>query len=205
VSRRPAREPVAPAPGIDPSPDELRGVSRGLSVTATVLLVGLVLAGLTQLGGVVAPAWAQDRLSSYRKLWPEGWSFFTGLADRDVVMAYAVGPAGVSSTPLTRRESWTDRSAGLDRSGDARGLELLQLAGEIPDAFWHGCDRAEPSGCVTSAAIEHPFRLPNGAHQAGLCGPTAIADTRPMPATGGDLPAAPWRVVKIAIVDLACG
>ena len=188
----------------DSSSDEWRAASRGLVVTATMLLVGLMLAGLTQLVSVVDPEWARERLASYRLLWPEGWSFFVGLADKQVITAYPVGLTGVAPAPVTQRESWTDRTAGLDRSGDARFAELFQLAGQVPDQYWHDCGRVDPSGCVTRSEIEHPFRLPNGSHKAGLCGLTAFADIRPFPMTGGHAPAVPQSVNKIAIVDLAC-
>lgn len=190
--------------GVDPDLEGRRAAARGLAVTATVLLVGLVLAGLAQLGSTVAPGLAGDRLASYQGLWPQGWSFFTGLADKDVIMAYPVGSDGVSSTALTQRKSWTDRAAGLDRAGEAGNFELYQLAGRIPDQYWHDCDRVEPSGCVTRSAIDHPFRVPRGSLKVGPCGLIAIADTRPVTVTGGELPADPRRIDKIAVVDLAC-
>ncbi|QUQ68993.1 hypothetical protein [Kutzneria sp. CA-103260] len=196
--------PTVPAATTDPSSDEWRAASRGLVVTATMMLVGLLLAGVTQLAGVVDPEGARARLVSYRMLWPEGWSFFVGLADKQVIMAYPVGPAGVAPNPLTQRMSWTDQLAGLDRSGDVRLAELFQLAVQVPDQYWHECGRADPSGCASRSVIEHPFRLPNGSHRAGLCGLTAFAGTHPVPMTGGDPPAARRRVDKIAIVDLAC-
>ncbi|WP_198047251.1 hypothetical protein [Kutzneria sp. 744] len=165
--------------------------------------MSLVFACLAQLAVAVSDR-AQGPLDSYRVFWPEHWAFFTGLAGKDVLMAYRLAGDGTPLTPFTQREAWTDRLMGLDRIGDSQALETWQLANRIPDRFWADCGAPAPDRCVTKYSAEHPFRLSGQPRAAPLCGVLAIADTRPVPAVGDRMPAAPRRIYKIAIIDVEC-
>ncbi len=148
------------------------------------------------------PGTAVRKLDAYRVLWPQRWTFFTGLG-RDVVVAYRVGDDGLL-TRAHERVRWTDEVGGLGRAGESRLVEVRRVAFEVPDRYWQRCGQLVDGRCQFQPDFAHPYRVENPLPGAGLCGRVAVAVERVTPPTVGHLPAPPRHVYRIAVVELRC-
>lgn len=177
---------------------------RGFTFTVTVLLASLVTAYLAHLAAPSAPAWLRGRLDSYSTLWPQGWSFFTGLGTNDVVVAYRVGPSDTLAVPADERDQWSFQRWGFDRSGDTSAVELGQLAITIPQQYWQGCAASDPGKCRVQRASGHYLTIANRSSNPGLCGLIAIAVEHPAELSSGTPPRKPATIYRVALVNLTC-
>jgi len=81
----------------------------------TALLASLLISVVAQF----APTVLTGLHAAYRSIWPQGWTFFTGLSTRVSAVGYTLTGDGRQLTPITQRRSLADRSWGLSRTGEA--------------------------------------------------------------------------------------
>jgi hypothetical protein len=132
-------------------------------------------------------------LDTYGILWPQSWAFFTGLADKDALVAYRVGADGTVTSPIDQRAS----QGGLNRSADALALAIRQLAGTIPQRYWHSCPSVA-SVCQVIIAEAREFTLRDRWPVLSICGRLAVAAQRSAPP--GRQAGREW----VAVVRLTC-
>ncbi|MFI9383699.1 SdpA family antimicrobial peptide system protein [Kutzneria sp. NPDC052558] len=174
---------------------------RSFATTITLLVVSLVLACLTQLSG---NAGLEQRSGAYTALWPQGWSFFTGLGSKDELSAYRVDPTDHRLVPQLQRLTWSDRQWGLERSAESQSWELGDLARQIPQAAWHPCTAATVADCFPLIAKPNPATVTNRSAAPALCGRTVITIEHPSFPVGADLPSAPSHIYAVTEVNLTC-
>jgi Sporulation delaying protein SdpA len=172
---------------------------RGFLLTISLLLSSLAVSCMAQWGGLL-----HGQLGVYGILWPQAWSFFTGLSNKDVPVAYSVGVAGVLGSPEDQRAAWSDRGWGLSQSGDSQSLEISQVASQIPDRYWQPCAAGVPAQCHLPPTSAGYFSMKNQSSTRDLCGVTAIFAERPASVTPGALPGHPWTVYRVTVVNLLC-
>jgi sporulation delaying protein SdpA len=131
---------------------------RGFATTLTMLLTMLVFAlGLYASHGALGA-----KLGGYRAVWPQGWSFFTGLDSRDELVAYRLDDAG-QAVPLGQRRAAGAWSWGLDRTADLQFVQLNELAHDVPGNYWRSCSDEGRDACLladggSSYAVTEPDR-----------------------------------------------
>lgn len=179
------------------SDDEVTAVrtAGGFVFTAVLLLVAFTASWFAQFGVGLPPGAGHRRADAYRVIWPQEWSFFTGL-NRNAVTGYRVRGAEWESLPGNR--SWDGAMWGVSRVGDAETNEVRQVARLVPDRYWTSCDRELAVRCDGAVGTEEVFRLSNPAPSPLVCGRMVVAVERAMP--DGHR-----RAYLIAVVDVTCG
>ncbi|MYW90810.1 hypothetical protein G3I59_09365 [Amycolatopsis rubida] len=176
---------------------------------ATTLLLTLVFTSLSGAVSGSSTGWLSERLHSYSLLWPQGWSFFTGLSRDDVFVGYKViddttKPNAIGFVEQSRAK-FTDRLGGLDRSGDTQQYELTQLASLVPEQYWQGCHAQTPSSCQPAFDAGRYVRMKNFSKNRTWCGKIAVSAASPARVTLSTLRGIPRVIDRIALVDLQCG
>jgi hypothetical protein len=164
--------------------------TRGFVFAAVVLLAGFALAWLAQSG---IPG-----LGGFATVWPQRWTFFTGL-DRTSVVAYRQAEAREPLSPLEELGP-----NNLDRSAEVRFAEMKQIALKVPDAHWQACARQYPADCGLDLDADNVLRMKNESPGSHLCGRIALAVERTEQPPPGALPISPTRARRVALVDLEC-
>jgi Sporulation delaying protein SdpA len=177
---------------------EMARTSNGFAVTATLLFTSVVMSCLAQFGAGRMSVELQNRLGTYRVLWPQKWPFFTDL-DEDVLVAYRVA---FDSNRLTGPGD--AEFPGVGRAGDARMNEVRRLALRIPDRYWQACGEMGLDECRIQTARSVSYRVANPSGHPQLCGTFAITVERVARPGPNRLPAGPWHVHRIAVVDVRC-
>ena len=175
---------------------------RGFVITLTALLTTLVLAWWSEWGTSWAPAPVRGRLDDVGLLWPQGWGFFTGLADAEVIHVYDMRPDGELRV-VSLRAHWWARLWGLDRSGDTLSDEIWRVTTRIPQDYWRTCDTAAPSECIRLGSPRSD-NLPNLVSEPFLCGPKVIVVAQRAGSMGFDSPDRSPPVYRFALVNLTC-
>jgi hypothetical protein len=181
--------------------DEGERSRRSFTTTLTVLVVSLLIACVTQMGGNVA---LERRSGAYTAIWPQGWAFFTGLGSKDVLVAYRTNAAGDQLVPESPRENWSDRAWGMDRGREPATWEISDLARQIPQDDWSPCTAATTADCRFLLTRPAAHTLTNWSTSPTLCGLTVITVEHPNFPVGATLPAAPHHVFAVAKVNLTC-
>ncbi|HEX5405981.1 MAG TPA: hypothetical protein VFX16_27210 [Pseudonocardiaceae bacterium] len=164
---------------------------------ATLLLVSLALAGVFQF---VLPGGLSRTADPYRVVWPQSWSFYTGLANTNWLTAYRLAAGGRLATPVDP----SDRSSGLDRTADTRSVALEMMATTVPQRFWQSCGTTVPTRCDVRSDAAHEFPVAKYWPTLDFCGVAAISVQRPTPVAGRSLPARPRMAYQVAVVRLPC-
>ncbi|MFD4637346.1 hypothetical protein ACFWN2_08535 [Lentzea sp. NPDC058436] len=168
-----------------------RTSARGLALTALVLTIGFTLGWLAQLG---IPG-----LHGFSVMWPQRWSFFTGLYKNEVV-AYRFVDAGRALAPLDEI-GWN----GLGRAAETRNGEAWQFARRVPDDHWQSCTRLVPVDCGFDLDGSDVFPMVAGFPGSHLCGRLAFSLEKTEVPSAAQLPSAARTVFRVALVDLDCG
>ncbi|HEX5402814.1 MAG TPA: hypothetical protein VFX16_11010 [Pseudonocardiaceae bacterium] len=163
---------------------------HGFVMTMTALLAGLLISTVAQFAPVVQPALH----AAARALWPQGWTFFTGLSTRTFTVGYTLASDGRELTPITQRRSLADRSLGLSRSGDADAFDIAQIAGAVPAAYWQTCAAPEPVDCGPDLDLARAYQVVGVATPPALCGLIVVAKQS----------ARRERALGMAVVDVTC-
>jgi hypothetical protein len=163
---------------------------RGFTITMTALLAGLVISVVAQFTPSVLPGLH----AAYRSIWPQGWTFFTGLATRVSVVGYTITGDGRELTPITQRRSLADRSLGLSRTGEAAAFDIGQIAQAVPSAYWQTCATSNPGACGAHLGLARAYTVSSAAGLRSVCGRIAVATETEEPR----------RVLRMAIVDVTC-
>ncbi len=174
---------------------------RSFATTLTLLVVTLVIACVTQLGG--NPDLTRQS-GAYGVLWPQGWAFFTGVGTKDQLSAYRIDPDNGELVALTQRVSWSDRQWGLERSGEPQAWEISDLAKQVPQDDWSPCAATTAAACLAAAPKPTPPTLTNWSAAPTLCGPTVIAIEHPSYPVGASLPSSPRHIYAATEVNLTC-
>lgn len=175
---------------------------RWFGLVFSLLMTSLAISCITMFNGNSDPAPAG--LDAYRTIWPQGWSFFTDLAGDDRLVAYRVGVGSVLTQPEDQRTSWTTWHSGLSRDADEADLEIDKISTAIPNQYWQVCKLRTAGSCQVDSDPAHTLVLPNPVAAPTLCGLEAIAVERPASLKTHALPAYPWSLYRVAVVDLTC-
>ena len=169
--------------------------------TLTVLVASLALACVTQMSGNVE---LERRSGAYTAIWPQGWTFFTGLGTKDVLVAYRTDTAGDQLIPESQREDWSDRAWGTERASEPATWEISDIARQIPQEDWRLCNAGTAADCRFLLPGLASHTLTNWSSSPTLCGLTVITIEHPNFPVGATLPPSPRHVSAVAKVNLAC-
>jgi hypothetical protein len=174
---------------------------RSFTTTLTLLVVSLLIACATQMGGNVE---LERRSGAYAAIWPQGWIFFTGLGAKDVLVAYRTDVSGDQLLPESQHEDWSDRAWGMERASEPATWEISDLARQVPQEDWRPCAAATAADCRFLLAGPASHTLTNWSSSPTLCGLTVITIEHPNSPVGATLPPSPRHVSAVAKVNLTC-
>jgi hypothetical protein len=166
-------------------------------ITATALLVAFAAAFFGYVQQDSSQREMRAVLVAYQVMWPQGWSFFTGL-ERDVLVVYRF------TRSETEPETAPGRLGGLSRIGEARIDQTRWLARRVPERFWQVCDPTPAPQCARRLDRTLVFGVANPVRGPLLCGLVAIAAERPPAHRWFELPEWPRQARRVAIVDVRC-
>jgi hypothetical protein len=173
-------------------------------LTLAILFTTLLTACLAQWDALSGVGWLNSRAQGYETVWPQQWSFFTGLDKNQLVDAYDITPDGTLGTSQNQRTGWSDYAWGLNRAGGTELLWVAQLAQSIPQEYWQQCGNVVPSACRVERGPRYVFMSSDQPPVPGLCGLTAVAVELPGASAVGQLPRNPRTVFRVAVVNLPC-
>jgi hypothetical protein len=156
----------------------------------TALLASLLISVVAQF----APAVLPGLHAAYRSIWPQGWTFFTGLSTRVSAVGYTLTGDGRQLTPITQRRSLADRSWGLSRAGEAGAFDIEQIARAVPGDHWQTCVAPSPGDCGVQLDLARPYDVRSASGLQAVCGRIVVATES----------ANPGRVLRLAVVDVTC-
>ena len=170
--------------------------ARGFVLTATALLVTLIVTSGAQLPPNLAPGWLHRQHDTYQAIWPQGWSYFAtpdGVTTTGVYRPSADNRRyTVATPPLTS----ADNLWGLSRRGSARFVDVVSVENRIPAANWRPCVASTVEGCAGPLSSAPAVTVDNHLAWPPLCGRFVLTHER-----GGN----PGRqIVAVARVELTC-
>jgi len=99
--------------------------ARGFVLTATALLVALIVTAGAQLPSSLAPGWLHRQHDTYQAIWPQRWSYFATPDGVTTTGVYRPGAGNgryaVATSPLTS----ADNRWGLSQIGRASCRERV--------------------------------------------------------------------------------
>jgi hypothetical protein len=176
---------------------------RSFTLTLTTMLAMLVVGCLVEWGAFSSHHSTRHGAKGYAAIWPQGWSFFTGLDKNQMIDAYTIAPNGTLGAAENQRSGWSDQDWGLNRTRDSVSAQFVRLAQQIPQQYWQQCGDAVPSSCHVRLAASDEFAV-RGGSVPGLCGLDAVSVDLPGTSKTGYLPTSPRTVYRVAVVNLAC-
>jgi hypothetical protein len=170
--------------------------ARGFVLTATALLVTLIVTSGAQLPSDLAPGWLHRQHDTYQAIWPQGWSYF---ATPDGVTTTGVYRAGagnrrypVATQPLTAAENL----GGLSRRGSAQFVNVVSVERRIPATEWRPCAASTVEDCAGPLSSAPTVTIDNHLAWPPLCGAFVVTHER----AGNSV----RRIVAVARVELTC-
>jgi hypothetical protein len=174
-----------------------------MGFTAGLLGVAFVLSLVNLLPTGLGESWRSSQSNVYTAFWPQGWSFFAEQPIGGVLVAYRLTPSGHLGEMVTHTLGSAENSAGLDRGGYTRLLEIQLVAAGLSAATWHDCAGTSPELCL-AAAPESRQTVANKALAPTLCGPTALAMALARPAAGRSDEDTGPPISRMAAVNVSC-
>jgi hypothetical protein len=168
------------------------------------MLAMLVVGCLVEWGTFSSHHALHSGAEGYAAIWPQGWSFFTGLDKNQIIDAYTIAPNGTLDAAENQRSGWSDQAWGLNRTRDSASAQIVRLAQRIPQQYWQQCGGAVPISCHVRVAASDEFAVREASPVPGLCGLNAVSVDLPGTSESGSLPRSPRTVYRVAVVNLAC-
>lgn len=178
--------------------DSTEQSARSFHLTATILIV----AGLSTLAAQVLLPGVSGVRSTYKALWPQGWSFFSDAPSSEVTTAYQVGQDG-RLTQLTFRQAERKNLWGLRRGVYSQLAEIQVLRDRVPAAEWSSCG-GSAAGCDRTIRSLTPYEVPNSSRHPTLCHSVVVVTTPPHEAVISADPAAFGAGTRLAVLNVAC-
>jgi hypothetical protein len=173
--------------------------SKGFALTFAGLGTFMAMTLWAKLPAAVATHWVEEHSQTFHTVWPQNWSFFSNFADAAVTTTYRVRSDGtVTSSTAELTMSSQDRW-GLGRTAQAKLLEMLRLAEQIPGDYWIRCSQPLSQACLAEART---YSLTNKYLPATLCGRIVFVRTEPMSVSAKSGRAA--TPGSVAVVDVTC-
>ncbi len=163
---------------------------QGFVITMIALLASLSISIVAQF----TPAALPNLHAAYHSIWPQGWTFFTGLSTRVSTVGYTLTGDGRKLVPITQRRSLADRSWGLSRTGEADAADIAQIAQAVPTAYWQTCAVPNPGDCGAYLDLTRSYGMRGASGLLVLCGRIVVATESTQPR----------RVLRAAVVDVTC-
>lgn len=136
-----------------------------------------------------------------RKIFPQGWAFFTKPADSEALVPYRLD--GDSAVRMSVGEYAEPSNAfGFDRSKRRQGVESALLLRGIGKSAWQQCAGADVGACATKAP--KPVRRANTLPSPSLCGPVVIAAEKVTPWKWRCLRDTPRFVTEVVRLEVTC-
>ncbi len=172
--------------------------ARSFRLTATILVV----AGLVTLAAQLPLPGVSGLRSTYKALWPQGWSFFSGAPSSEVTTAYQIVPDG-RLTQLTLRQAEGKNLWGLRRGVYSQLAETQVLRDRVPAAKWSPCG-GSAAGCDQTIRSSAPFQMPNASRHPTLCGSIVLVTTPPHDDVAATDPATFGAATRVTVLELTC-
>lgn len=170
--------------------------ARGLVLTATALLVTLIVTSGAQLPSRFAPGWLHRQHDTYQAIWPQGWSYFATPDGVTTTRVYRPGADNRRYTVATRPLTSADNLWGLSRRESAQFVNVVSVGNRIPAAYWRPCVASTVEGCTGPLSSAPTVTIDNHRAWPRLCGPVVV--------THEQVADAVRRIVAVARVELTC-
>lgn len=163
---------------------------------------GLTLAAQTSLAGALP--WLSEHASSYRMVWPQGWSYFADAPSSDTLVAYTVDLTGGAMTLARQQQATLASGWGLRRVGYSQLAEIQAIRREIPQTGWVDCPE-DDTACARALKTATAVQLVNQSRFPTLCGDIVLMNERPVAwAPDRDEHPVPRKATRMALLSLRC-
>jgi Sporulation delaying protein SdpA len=170
--------------------------ARGFVLTATALLVTLIVTSGAQLPSGLAPGWLHRQHDTYQAIWPQGWSYFATPDGVTTTGVYRPSADNRRYTVATQPLTSTENLGGLSRRGSAQFVIVMSVERRVPVTDWRPCAASTVDGCAGPLASAPAVAIDNHLAWPPLCGRFVLTHER---AGNPDR-----RIVAVARVELTC-
>jgi antimicrobial peptide system SdpA family protein len=165
------------------------------------MLGAYVLQGRLQNGGAVPIPYQAEVTPVVRKVFPQGWAFFTKPATSEALVPYRTTPSGMESVSVGEYAE-PSNVFGFDRRKRRQGVEAALLLNGIGRTSWEACAGRSIEACAAAAPAE--VARTNRVASPTLCGHVVMAAERVTPWKWRNLRAEPRYVSEALRLNVTC-